>query len=103
MGYFEHPALVAFYPEEVISAQLLGDEPRALLLAVHRVGGNEGSGGRPHFFEQRLERGNFVALVLNGNLPQGQAQVVILVTSGRFFSSAFARPSKTCSYNTYGG
>jgi hypothetical protein len=49
---------------------------RALLLAVHRVGGDERSRRRLDSVEQRLERRNLVALFGNRDLLQRQPQVV---------------------------
>jgi hypothetical protein len=38
LGFVENAAWVAFQAKEIIAAQFLGDEPRALLLAVPCVG-----------------------------------------------------------------
>jgi hypothetical protein len=74
--FFEHAALIAFQPEEIIAAEFLRDEPGAFLLAVHRVGRDDRARGRLDFFEQRFERRNFVALFGNGQLVQGQPQLM---------------------------
>jgi hypothetical protein len=39
LGFLFDATLIAFEAKEVIAAPLLGDEPSAFLLAVHRVGG----------------------------------------------------------------
>jgi hypothetical protein len=72
----QNAALVAFESEEIIAAQLLRDEARALLLAMQRIGGDQHAGRRVDFFEQRLESRDFVALLLDGHLVERQAQVV---------------------------
>lgn len=76
MRFIQDAALVAFQPEETIPAPLPGDAARTFLLAMQRVGGDERAGRRPDFLEQRRERGDFVALLRNGNLIQRQPQVM---------------------------
>jgi len=73
---FEYAALIAFEPPQIIPAPLLRDHARGLLLAMHGVGRDE------HFFEgwqasdELGQRWNLVAFVLDGHLPQRQAQTV---------------------------
>ena len=72
----EDAALVAFESEEVIAAQFLSDESRALLLAVHCVSGDYRVGWQVELAQERLERGDLVALLFNRDLVECQPQVV---------------------------
>ena len=46
LRFVEDAALVAFQPEEIIATELMGDEARAFLLAVQRVGRDQHAGRR---------------------------------------------------------
>jgi len=75
LRFCEAAALVAFQAEEVIAAQRLREAAGAGLLAVHRVGGEEGAGRGRDLPEQGREGGDFVALFGNGYLIEREAQV----------------------------
>ena len=73
LGPLEDAALVAFQAKEIIAAQLLRDEARALLLAMQRVGGDHGVVQRGlDAFEQLAGDGHF-AVVL-GSLMHGHGE-----------------------------
>src|SRR5580698_540821 len=76
LGLFQHARLVAFESEEIIRAQLQGDKVSALLLTVNRVGGDEAAFQRRQRTEQGFEGGDFIALLLDGDLAQRQAEAV---------------------------
>lgn len=75
-GAFADATLVAFQPEEIITAPLLRDEARACLLTMHRGGGDERAWAGRQLAEQRLERGDLVAFCGDRQLRQRQAQAV---------------------------
>ena len=76
LGFFQHPALVAFEAPEIIGPQFLGDESRALLLIVEGVPGDEAASQVGQRLQERFERRYLVALFLNRHLRQRQTQTM---------------------------